>query len=224
VAELVLSLPIRAAWVQVDGVRAVGDGGAFEELVRCAERYRHEAGAAGITSPGGVEGVGVARSLFHELSIDPTRHRPCSEALLNRALKGKSQPRVCDLVDVGNWCALDFLLPLGVYDRDAVGGAIELRRGRPGETYMALNGREITLDGRYVLADERGPFGSPITDSRRAAVHDGTTRCLVILYAPRSYPEPELEAAARRLAERVVAHCGGELSALAVVSGGSTGA
>lgn len=217
--EVTVHLPIRLAVIQVDGVRAVGDDAAYRDLCRCAERYHTDYAGRGITAPGAVPGVEVARDLFHALGIDPTRHRPCSEALLNRALKGKPQPRVGTLVDVGNWCALDFLLPLGIYDRDKIHGDVVLRQGRESEGYLALNGRDIHLSGRYTLADDQGPFGSPITDSQRAAVSESTRRTTVILYTPIGYSSAGLAARGESLAERVVRHCGGNVVQNEILAG-----
>ncbi|MHC4947882.1 MAG: phenylalanine--tRNA ligase beta subunit-related protein [Planctomycetota bacterium] len=209
--DVSLQLPIRLAVVEVHDVEPFRDAGAFEALEACAERYRAEAAARGVTAPGGVPGVEVARRLFHALGVDPTRHRPCSEALLNRALKGRPQPRIGSLVDVGNLCSLDLLLPLGIYDRRKITGRVVLRPGRAGETYPAINGRDITLADRYLLADEEGPFGSPITDSRRTAVGAETTETVVIVYAPADHPAARFAEQARLVGDRVVEHCGGRV-------------
>jgi DNA/RNA-binding domain of Phe-tRNA-synthetase-like protein len=220
--DVSLHLPVRLAVIAFDDVQVTRDETVMEPFEACAGRYHAAYAARGVTAPGGVEGVEVARDLFHALGIDPTRHRPCSEALLNRALKGKPQPHVNSLVDVGNWCALDFLLPLGIYDRASLGGRVVLRQGAAGETYEAINHREINLEGRYVLADDEGPFGSPITDSQRTAVSEATTKAVVIMYAPPSFGHERLVAAADELAARVTSFCGGA-TVQNQVSGGAIG-
>ena len=138
-----------------------------------------------------------------------TKRRPSSEALLNRALKGKSLPRINSLVDTGNWCSLDFLLPLGLYDAGRVQGGVTLRRGREGEGYRAIGDRDINLAGRYLLADDEGSFGSPLTDSLRTAVTVATTEAVVLIYATLAYPPPTLAAHAQAMAGRVTTCCGG---------------
>ncbi|MHC4992223.1 MAG: B3/B4 domain-containing protein [Planctomycetota bacterium] len=216
--EVSVHLPVHLAVIELDGVEVREDDSAFVELERCAQGYRQRYVNRGITSAGGVEGTALARELFRLLGIDPTRHRPSSEALLNRALKGKPLPRINTLVDVGNWCSLDFLLPLGVYDRERISGPVTLRRGAEAETYQAIGDRTLHLEGRYVLADARGAFGSPIADALRAAVHLDTALAAVILYGPPSTGVDALRAPAQTLAERVVTHCGGGTTSLRLVS------
>ncbi|MHC5004792.1 MAG: B3/B4 domain-containing protein [Planctomycetota bacterium] len=217
--DVAIELPVLLAVVEVSDVRPDSGAAAFDELTACAARHHAAAAAAGVTSPGAVDGVETARSLFRALGIDPTRHRPCSEALLKRALRGAAQPRVSTLVDVGNWCALDFLLPLGVYDRERVVGPVVLRRGRAGETYLAISGREINLADRYALADDEGPFGSPITDSQRTAIRATTRIAAIMIYAPPRHTAERLRDQAALLGERVVATCGGTVTQCEVIGG-----
>ena len=48
-----------------------------------------------------------------------------------------------------------------------------LRAGRAGETFDSLRG-PFPLEGKPLLADSAGPFGTPITDSQRVKVQPGT--------------------------------------------------
>src|SRR5205085_1066193 len=50
--------------------------------------------AYGGRQPADVPGVAETRALFHALDIDPTKHRPSSEALLRRVLQGRGLPEV----------------------------------------------------------------------------------------------------------------------------------
>ncbi len=211
-----LTLPIRTALLTVSGIRVEESPAGYRRLEACAEAYRARFPGA---SPGSVPGIEYARKLFRMLKIEPTRHRPSSEALLNRALKNKPLFSVNTLVDVGNWCSLDFLLPLGIYDTAKIIGKIILREGREGEHYLGLNRRQVNLGGRYLLADEQGPFGSPITDSQRTCVDTGARETLCIIYAPLEYPEEQLEQNARQMARRISEICGGEIQFVNLVSG-----
>jgi len=201
----------------VDRVFVDEGDSAFLGLEACAARYRvaHATGEG----PGAVPGIEHARELFRALSIDPTRRRPSSEALLRRALQGKPLPRINTIVDVGNWCSLDFLLPLGLYDRDRLAGAVRLRRGEASESYPAIGEKVMNLEGRYCLADDEGPFGSPMTDSLRTAASTETTSIAIFVYAPRVYEPARLRRHAETLAARVVEHCAGEGSRVTVISG-----
>src|SRR6059036_4276619 len=109
--------------------------------------------------PADIPGVAETRALFHQLDIDPTKHRPSSEALLRRVLQGKGLPAVNLAVDICNLCSLEHQLPLGLYDRDLVRGAFRVRAGREGEGYAGIRKQRVNLTGRLLLADDDGPFG-----------------------------------------------------------------
>ncbi|MBI3451970.1 MAG: phenylalanine--tRNA ligase subunit beta [Rhodospirillales bacterium] len=61
------------------------------------------------------------------------------------------------LVDVTNFITLDINRPLHVFDASTVAGSLVLRLAQPGETLLALNGKEYTLEGgETVIADDDG--------------------------------------------------------------------
>ena len=127
------------------------------------------------------------RTMYKRVGLDPTKTRPSSEALLRRVNKGDPLPRINSMVDVCNWCSLEFQLPYGLYDLAQVEGQeIQLRRGRDGESYPGIRKDEVHVGGRICLADVRGPFGNPTSDSARTMVTTATTRALVVIFAPRS--------------------------------------
>jgi DNA/RNA-binding domain of Phe-tRNA-synthetase-like protein len=133
------------------------------------------------------------RTMYKRVGLDPTKTRPSSEALLRRIQKGGSLPRINSMVDVCNWCSLEFQLPYGLYDLAHVeGGAIDLRMGREGESYAGIRKDEVHVAGRICLADARGPFGNPTSDSARTMVTTDTTTALVVVFAPRSLDAPHL--------------------------------
>ena len=209
------TLPARVAVIQLDNVHVDTERTAFQRLTECAQNYQEQYAGRSI---GDVEGVQAARQLFRAIGIDPTRRRPSSEALLQRALKGKELYAVNLLVDVGNWCSLDFLLPIGIYDADKIQGNITIRTGTEADTYLALNNRTISLHNRYVLADENGAFGSPMTDSQRTAVEVTTHTAALVLYAPEDYDLNKLKEQAQLFASRVIEICGGRLIALEILA------
>jgi len=217
--KLTLACPIRVAVIEAEGLTVTEASGAYEALEACAARYRARYATRGVTSPGEVDGIQVTRSLYRALGIDPTKTRPSSEALLRRVLKDKPLYHVSDLVDVGNWVSLDFLLSLGLYDRDAIRGDVELRSGRPGEQYEGINKPPVHVEGRYVLCDAAGPFGSPTSDSARTAITLATTSCLMVLFAPGEYDPTQLAEQGAVAAERIVAHCGGRITRRELLDG-----
>src|SRR3982751_3016649 len=79
------------------------------------------------------EEITAVRTMYKRVGLDPTRTRPSSEALLRRVRKGDSLPRINSLVDVCNWCSLEFQLPYGLYDADRIeGDVVTLRLGCDG--------------------------------------------------------------------------------------------
>jgi DNA/RNA-binding domain of Phe-tRNA-synthetase-like protein len=128
--------------------------------------------------------VASVRSMYKRVGLDPTKTRPSSEALLRRVRKGDPLPRINSLVDVCNWCSLEFQLPYGLYDTAHVEGDVELRLGREGESYPGIRKDDVHVAGRLTLADARGPFGNPTSDSARTMVTTATAAALVVVFAP----------------------------------------
>ena len=133
---------------------------------------------------GDVPGVEEARALYKAVGLDPTKTRPSNEALLRRVLKGEALYTVNTLVDALNLSSVREQMPFGLYDLDRVEPPVELRRGRPGESYEGIRKAAVNVDGRPVLSDARGAFGNPTSDSARTMITLDTRRTLVIAYAP----------------------------------------
>ena len=147
----------------------------------------------------------AVRAMYRRTGLDPTRTRPSSEALLRRVNKGQGLPRISTLVDVCNWCSLEFQLPYGLYDMGAVQPPVELRLGRPGEQYPGIRKDVVHVAGRLTLADASGPFGNPTSDSARTMVTTATVRALLVVFAPREVDRGKLgrvlDVTAARMAE-----------------------
>ena len=134
--------------------------------------------------------VAAVRTMYKRVGLDPTKTRPSSEALLRRVRKGDPLPRINSLVDICNWCSLEFQLPYGLYDASRVEGDVELRLGRDGESYPGIRKDDVHVGGRLTLADARGPFGNPTSDSARTMVTTETVSAMVVVFAP-SEMEPK---------------------------------
>ena len=200
---------VSAHAVQIRDVTIRDSGRAWSELVglgaSLAARWRG-------TLIGDVDGIAAARTLYKSFGVDPTRTRPSSEALLRRCLKGQEFYRLNEAVDVGNWVSLEFLLPLGLYDRDRVEGDVaHVRTGTEGEEYEGIRKGPVHLGGRLCVADRRGAFGSPTSDSLRTSVRDDTRELAAIVFAPAAMDRTRLRAAGRALAERLGRYCEGEI-------------
>jgi DNA/RNA-binding domain of Phe-tRNA-synthetase-like protein len=136
--------------------------------------------------------ITAVRTMYKRVGLDPTKRRPSSEALLRRVRKGEPLPRINSMVDVCNWCSLEFQLPYGLYDAERIVGDVELRIGRPGESYAGIRKDDVHVDGRIALADSVGAFGNPTSDSARTMVTTATRRALLVVFAPHEIDERHL--------------------------------
>jgi DNA/RNA-binding domain of Phe-tRNA-synthetase-like protein len=150
----------------------------------------------------------AVRTMYKRVGIDPTKRRPSSEALLRRVRKGEGLPRINSMVDVCNWCSLEFQLPYGLYDAAHIEGDVVLRLGIEGESYPGIRKDDVHVGGRITLADARGPFGNPTSDSARTMVTPATTRALVVVFAPYEIESRRLDDVVRVTAERMAEFTG----------------
>jgi DNA/RNA-binding domain of Phe-tRNA-synthetase-like protein len=152
--------------------------------------------------------ITAVRTMYKRVGLDPTKTRPSSEALLRRVRKGDSLPRINSMVDVCNWCSLEFQLPYGLYDAAHIDGDVELRMGLAGESYPGIRKDAVHVDGRIALADRIGPFGNPTSDSARTMVTTATTRAMLIVFAPRDVDRQRLEKVLDATSSRMVEFTG----------------
>lgn len=209
---------LRLGLVEIEGasVREQDEGLAAEVEAYCRElkdRYGEGKSAE-------VPGAADARTLYKALGLDPTKVRPSNEALLRRALKGEPLYRINTLVDSLNLCSLRYQLPFGLYDRDTLVPPILLRRGGPGEAYEGIRKGPVHVDGRPVLADAKGPFGNPTSDSARTRITLETRNALVVVYAPAGCRLARLNEVIDGSAATLTRVCGGAATDRRVVGSG----
>ena len=161
----------------------------WEQIRQLEERYR----AQFKTPSMALDLLKPARKLYYAIGMEPTRIRPSSEALFRRVIKGKPLYQINSIVDVGNYCSLAYLLPIGMYDAAKIQGDVVLRKGKEGESYPGIGKDEIHLYNRLTVADRMGPFGNPSSDSLRTSITLDTRDVLMIIFAPSFYPESELK-------------------------------
>lgn len=186
-----VSPAIRLGLVRAEPVAVGPTAPPLDEEIRsvCSRLAARHAGR----SPAEIPGLAPARVLYRAFGMDPTRTRPSSEALLRRVLQGKPFPRISNAVDLCNLCAILFLLPIGLYDREAIEGAVTVRRGAPDEWYPGIRKDRVHLAGRPVLADRAGAFGNPTSDSARTSVHGSTRSLWMVIFAPAALPREQMD-------------------------------
>ena len=124
------------------------------------------------------------RSLFRNAGCDPTKHRPSSEALIKRVSKGDPLPEISPAVDINNLWSVELLVPCCVIDPSKLSGTITLRKGQSGETMESMKG-PFNLEGKPLLLDGDGPFGTPITDAERVRVTKAKGTYWLVAYLPK---------------------------------------
>lgn len=97
--------------------------------------------------------------VFAARTIRNVTNGPSPDWMQNR-LKAAGLRAINALVDVTNYISLDRGRPLHVYDAHKIKGALHARLGKPGEKFLALDGKEYTVDETMcVIADDTGPLG-----------------------------------------------------------------
>jgi len=159
-------------------------GGAHDALAALRAEVARRARASHTIAALAEHPVAAAvRRLFRQAGCDPTRHRPSSEALLRRVLKGEELPAIHPLVDLNNCLSVSLAVPSCVMAHGSVTPPLVLRAGRPGDAMLSMRG-PYDLEGKPLLADASGPFGTPITDGERVRVLPGTARAWLVAYLP----------------------------------------
>jgi DNA/RNA-binding domain of Phe-tRNA-synthetase-like protein len=216
--EIKIELPgVKLGVVESDGLHVVPVEPQLAKLMdEISERKRVEFTVETLAEAPAIRAV---RGMFREWGMDPSKYRPSSEALLRRVVQGKGLYRVSNAVDICNLGSIETGWSYGCYDRSRIEAPIELRQGATGETYEGIGKKMWHLDGRPVLADSAGPFGSPISDSTRSMITESAREILVVIYAPGAALDSVLEQAMARLGERFAKYAGAAASRTAICRG-----
>lgn len=133
--------------------------------------------------------VAAIRKLFRAAGCDPTRYRPSSEALIRRLVKGEDLPVIHPFVDLNNCLSVELAVPCCASADGSFTPPVTLRAGRPDETVQSMRG-PFNLEGKPLMEDPQGPFSTPITDSERVRVGEGTERVWIVAYLPQGVVDP----------------------------------
>jgi DNA/RNA-binding domain of Phe-tRNA-synthetase-like protein len=128
-----------------------------------------------------IPNVKALRRGYRAVGKDPSRYRGSQESLLRRILKGQGLYQINTVVDINNLVSLHSMHSVGAYDLGRVQGNVTLRIGQQGESYKGIGRDMINVSELPVYADDLGPFGSPTSDSERAAVTLNTVNLLMVI-------------------------------------------
>jgi len=213
--EIGIELPgVKLGVLEADGLHVVPVDIALAKFMdEVCDRKRHEFTLESLAE---AQETRLVRAMFREWDIDPSKYRPSSEALLRRVVQGKGLYRVSNVVDICNLGSIEVGWPFGCYDRSRISAPIVFRHGAAGESYEGIGKKTWHLEGRPVLADPDGPFGSPISDSTRSMITESAREILVVIYAPAGAPDASLEKALERLGERLTQFAGASATRAAI--------
>jgi DNA/RNA-binding domain of Phe-tRNA-synthetase-like protein len=205
--EIEIRLPdVKLGIVEADGLRvAPADESLARLMDEVCDRARREFTVESLAE---AEPTRAVRAMFRSWDIDPSKYRPSSEALLRRVVQGKGLHRLSNVVDIGNVGSIETGWPFGCYDRARIRPPVAFRHGAAGESYEGIGKRTWRLEGRPVLADTEGPFGSPVSDSTRSMITEAAGEVIIVIYAPSAVPHASIEVAVARLGERLAQFAG----------------
>jgi DNA/RNA-binding domain of Phe-tRNA-synthetase-like protein len=177
----------RALLLAVEGIEPAP----ADELVEAAER-----------APGADEHVAAWREAYRSFGAKPSRTRNSLEALLRRP----ELPRVNPLTDLYNAISVLHGIPVGGEDLTKYDGSPRLIRATGAEPFDTAAGVEFPAPGEVVWCDDAGVTCRRWNwrQSRRTALHEGTTSALFIFDALDPVDDTSLHAAA----DHLVAHLG----------------
>src|SRR2546421_8277911 len=164
------------------------------------------------------ERIAAVRGLQKAFGFDPTRYRPSSEALLRRVLKGLELYQINTAVDVNNFCSLEFLLPMCIYDLQHIKGQPYIRIGEPGEQYPGIGRQIFQMENKVIIADNDGIMGNTVSDSERTKVTRSTTDILLVIHAPASSTIQTIQQYALLAGQRMLEFNGGQVSNMHVLA------
>ena len=120
---------------------------------------------------------------YKTLGKSPKLFKGSNEALMLRVIQNKGLYKINTVVDVNNLISVKACRSLGSYDLEKLRGDIIFRPGLKGESYTGTTKRSVDLENLPLLSDNKGPFGSPTSDSSRALISESTTRVMTVIYS-----------------------------------------
>ncbi|MEM5816507.1 MAG: phenylalanine--tRNA ligase beta subunit-related protein, partial [Desulfitobacterium hafniense] len=98
-----------------------------------------------------------------------------------KRLKAAGVRPISNIVDITNYIMLEMGQPLHAFDRDAIAGAVHVRRARAGEKLVTLDDIERELDPEMLLiADDEKALGlAGVMGGLNSEITDSTKRIFV---------------------------------------------
>ena len=208
--EIIQRYPtIRAGLVHATGL-ANGPSGS-----NLLDEYAIEQTAAiarlGRTPIAEIPSVAAWRRAFTRFGVKPTQYRSAVESLLRRLDKQGDIPSISTLVDIGNVVSIRHAVPVAVFDRAGLAGAITVRFASGTEVFADLGSSESTHPepGEVVFVDDAGVVAARRWCWRQSAASasgPSTTEALFVIEAHHDTAEEEVDWAASDVTALLEAH------------------
>lgn len=153
------------------------------------------------------------RDFFWRIGVDPTKHRPASEALIRRLLAGKPIPTINTLVDAYNLASIQSEVALAAFDLDRLRGDLTMRFAEPGEAFLGIGmSQPITLrGGEIVISDlEKLIAVYPHRDAENTKITLETRNVLLMTCGVPGLTMEKLNQAAQLALNLIGRFCGGQ--------------
>jgi DNA/RNA-binding domain of Phe-tRNA-synthetase-like protein len=200
---------IRAGVVDATGL----DNGASTPDLLAA--YRAEQGVVldrlAVTPIAEHASIAAWRRVFTAFGAKPTQHRNAAEALLRRLHKHGDIPSISALVDIGNLVSIRYAMPVAVFDRAKVDGAITVRFAHGSEPFADLGSSESVHPepGEVVFVDEDEQVCARRwcwRQSAHSATGPTTSRALLVVEGHHDTAARDVESAVADLVELLATH------------------
>jgi len=148
------------------------------------ELAAHDGSSVAVDSGVAVPNVGIEAvsdcPLYLGRRIEGVRVADAPTWIAARLIAAGQRP-VNGIVDVLNYIMLDMGQPMHAFDADTLNGAVNIRSANDGESFNALDGRELKLvDGDLVVADQAGVIAlAGIMGSEPSGVTESTTNIML---------------------------------------------
>lgn len=148
--------------------------------------------------------------------------RSSIEALLKRAQKGNEVGNISPLVDIYNSASLNFAIPCGMEDLEAIQGDLRLTVTEGNDPFFALGDSEtsFTLPGEIAYIDSQGAVCRCWNwrDGQRTMITEDTKRAIAVMELPNAEREEDLRDAISFLSEWIEKTTVGRVTASTILT------
>ena len=158
------------------------------------------------------------RTAYKGFGIKSTSYRSSVERLIRTLRRHGRLPRISNLVDLYNAVSVRYRMPAGADDLARVRPPLAFRYARPGDSFIRLGDAERADDppkeGEVVYADREKVLCRRWNwyQDDRSATSPATRAAVLTVQSVLPEAGARLDDAARELAARIGAHCGGTVA------------